>query len=226
MKAVFNLLLLFFLVIACKQGEEPTTDIPGPEYFPLQTGNYITYKVDSVSIVQNAETPYSYQLRITIGNSFTNGEGNVSYIVQREKRTDESQPWKPAGTWTAWKSIQNAVVTEGTTSYIKLQFPLSQGIEWNGNALNNLGGDDLCSGSECDRYEVTQVDPMVVIRQDSTKDVLKRDYRIEKYSKDIGLTYKESEVLNYCSSGPCPFGEDYVVDGIRYKQEMIDHGGL
>jgi hypothetical protein len=227
MKTSLPFLSMFLLTVAaCTNSQEPSIETPGPEFFPLQTGTFITYQVDSARIIQNSEQAFSYQLRISVGSSFRNDEGNTSYILQREERNTDTDPWKPAGTWTTWTSIQNAVVTEGTTSYIKLKFPLSRGLKWNGNALNSLGGDDLCSGSECDRYEVTSVDPLVVVRQDSTKDILKKDVRFERYQKDIGLIYKESEVLNYCSTGSCPTGVDYVVDGTRYKWEMIDHGTL
>jgi len=213
------------MVLSCTEQEEISSEIPGPEYFPLQTGTFITYNVDSVHIIQNVESPYTFQLRVSILPSFTNDEGNKTFLIQRDKRTDETQPWKPAGTWTAWTSVRQAVLTEGNTSYIKLQFPLSNGIGWNGNALNSLGGDDLCDDSICDRYDVTETDPMVVVTQSNNEDVLTKDFRIERYSKDIGLVYKESIVLRYCDNGAC-FGTDFVVDGLRYKQEMTDHGTL
>lgn len=227
MKSTISVILIFLttLLLSCKEQEETPITITGPEYFPLATGSFIVYKVDSIKIIQNIEAPYSFQLRVSVKSSFTNDEGNKTFLVQREKRADETQPWKAAGTWTAWSSVRQAVLTEGTTSYIKLQFPLNNGIGWNGNALNNLGGDDLCDGTTCDRYDVTEVDPLVVVTLGNDEDVLKKDFRVESYSKDIGLVYKESIVYRYCDTGAC-FGTDFIIDGIRYKQEMIDHGTL
>lgn len=218
-------LLLFVAAISCDRTGEPSLDIPGPEYFPLETGSFIIYDVDSVSITQNVETAFVFQLRISVVDSFMNAEGNMSYVLQRHKRADPAQPWKAAGTWTAWKSIRQAVVTEGNISYVKLQFPLSQGIAWNGNALNSLGGPDRCNDADCDRYEVNDIEPLVVVKQDSAVDVLTKDIRIEKYSKDVGLVYKESTVYEFCEVDPCA-GTDFVVEGTRYKMEMVESGKL
>lgn len=220
-----SVILLLLIAFGCESSQEPSLETPGPEYFPLQKANYITYKVDSIRIIQNVETAYSYELRVSVTDSFTNSEGNTTYILQREKRDDATKPWKLAGTWTAWKSESRAVVTEGNTSYIKLQFPVSTGMGWNGNALNDLGGPDLCDSRDCDRYEVIETDDVIVVKQDSTKDPLRKDIRFETYQKNVGLTHKESEVYEYCATGTC-FGIDFVIDGLRYKQEMIDSGTL
>jgi hypothetical protein len=217
--------LLLFLISACNQVDETPIEITGPQYFPLETGRYIVYHVDSTSIVQNVESVHTFQLRLSVGNSFVNGEGNTAYFIQRHRRADATMPWTPAGTWTAWKSIRQAVVSEGNTSYVKLQFPLSVGTGWNGNALNTHGGTERCSDntSNCDRYEVTETEPDVVVTQNNDPDLLiKKDIRIERYRKDVGLVYKETEVLEYCDED-C-FGTGFVDNGIKYKMEMIESG--
>jgi hypothetical protein len=216
---------LLFLISACDQVDETPIETPGPEYFPLETGRYIVYNVDSTNILLNAASTHTFQLRLSVGTSFANGEGNTTYVIQRHKRADATSPWMPAGTWTAWKSIRQAVVSEGTTSYVKLQFPLSVGTGWDGNALNTKGGDENCGDNtmQCDRYEVTETDPDVLVIQNNDPDVLiRKDIRVEKYRKDVGLVYKEIEVLEYCNDD-C-FGTGFVNRGIRYKQEMIGSG--
>ena len=222
---LFLIFLLAIAIWACTSDNEPTTEIAGFDFFPLETGTFITYNVDSVKISQNVETSYTYQLRISVLESFTNSEGTETFILQRHTRDDDTQPWKAAGTWTSWKTTRQAVVTEGNTIYIKMQFPISVGLGWNGNALNSLGGSDRCNGADCDRYDITEIDPMVVITQQDETDVLTKDVRIEKYSREIGLVYKESIVYQYCESGSC-FGTDFIVDGLRYKMEMTDSGAL
>lgn len=223
-----NLRVLVFLflmtAIGCEKSNEPSLEIAGLNYFPLNNGSYIIYDVDSVIITQNVETAYNFQVRVSIEEHFVNGEGNTSYVLQREKRADEAGSWKPAGTWTAYATSRQAVVTEGNISYIKLQFPVSVGLGWNGNALNDRGGPDRCNGIDCDRYEITEEDDtMIVVTQENSEDVLSKDVRIEKYEKDIGLVYKESTVYKYCESGDC-FGTDFVVEGSRYKMEKIAGG--
>jgi hypothetical protein len=227
LRTVFIALLVGSVSCSDPKEESPTI-IPGQEYFPLQTGSFIIYDVDSTHIIQNAELEYKFQLKVSVTDSFKNAEGNVTYRLQREKRVDASQPWKAAGTWSAYKSVGQAVVTEGTISYIKLAFPTSVGTGWNGNALNNLGGEDICGNNvKCDHYVVTEMDDnTVLITQEDRDDPIMLDKRIERYSKNTGLTYKESTTLEYCTGDPCSGIEGYVVDGLKYKQEMIDRGTL
>lgn len=223
---VFALLVL--LISSCDREEETPVEIPGSGYFPLETGRFAIYTIDSTKILLNVSSSYTFQLRVTVGNSFVNGEGNTAYIIQREKRDDDSKPWTPAGTWTAWKSIRQAVVSEGNTSYVKLQFPSSMGIVWDGNALNSKGGNERCNDNDltCDIYEVTETDPDIVVTQSNDPDeLLLKDIRIEKYRKDVGLIYKESVVLQYCDDGAC-FGSGFVKNGLIYKQELITSGVL
>lgn len=222
---------LLFLIAACDQVDETPIELPGPEYFPLETGRYIIYDVDSTHILRNVATTYSFQLRLSVGTSFENGEGNPTFIIQRHKRTDATKPWTPAGTWSAWKSIRQVVVSEGTTSYVKLQFPLSLGTGWDGNALNTKGGTERCGDNtmNCDRYEVTETEPDVVVTQNNDPDVfLKKDIRVEKYRKNVGLVYKEVEVIEYCDGegGEDCFGTGFVDLGTRFKLEMIESGSL
>jgi hypothetical protein len=219
-------LMLLLLIAACDSVEETPAEFIGPEYFPLQKGSFIVYDVDSVRIIQNVESVFHFQLRVSIVDSFVNGEGNTTYRIQRHKRADGSKPWVPAGTWSAWKSNRQAVVSEGNESYIKLQFPLSESIQWNGNALNANGGEDRCDGVACDLYEISSVDPEVIVIQNNDADVLvKQDIRIEKYSKNVGLTYRSETVLKYCTSGDC-FGKQFVDSGLRYTQNLIESGAL
>jgi hypothetical protein len=227
LRTVFIALLLGS--VSCSDpNEESPNAIPGQEYFPLQTGSFIIYDVDSTRIIQNVSTGYKFQLRVSVVDSFKNAEGNITYLLQREKRDDATTPWKAAGTWSAYKSVQQAVVTEGTVSYVKLAFPTSIGTGWNGNALNNLGGEDACSNnSKCDHYLVTEMnDEIIVVTQEDRDDPIMLDKRIEQYSKNTGLTYKESTTLRYCTGDPCSGVEDYVVDGLKYKQEMTGSGTL
>ncbi len=218
--------ILLWVLSACDPLEEKPAEFPGPEYFPLTVGQFWEYDIDSIRIIQNTESTFQYQVRLSVVDSFLNGEGNYSYIWKRERRPNASATWTPAGTWTAWKSNRQAVVSEGNQSFVKLQFPLSLGIQWNGNALNALGGDNQCNGARCDTYEVTLVDPEVVVTQENELDaVVKYDVRVEKYSKGVGLTYKESTVLEYCTEGDC-LGRQFVKSGIRFKQTLKDAGKL
>jgi hypothetical protein len=118
------------------------------------------------------------------------------------------------------------VLVEGNVRFVKLQFPIDAGIEWNGNAMNNIGGDDFCNDLPCDVYEVSEVDPDVLVVLGNEPDLLvKYDVRTETYRKDVGLISKEMTVLEYCTTQDC-FGKQFVNTGIRYTQTLIDNGQI
>lgn len=161
-----------------------------------------------------------------MSGSFVNGEGNTTFTLQREKRATSADGWSPAGTWSAWVDARRAVLSEGNRSFVKLQFPIEEAIVWNGNAYNTLGGNDQCNGVDCDIYQVTEIDPEVVVTQSKDEDVLvKFDVRKEIYARNIGLRYKEMTVLEYCTAQNC-FGKQFVDNGIKYKQSLLENGVL
>lgn len=226
MRQALIIVVILAMAWACEPSGEFDTATLGQEYFPLKTGAYIIYDVDSTVVAQNVETRYLYQLRVEVKGSFTNGAGNTSYVIQRQKRADENSAWTEAGTWSAWTDARSAVSVEGNTSFVRLRFPIAVGSEWNGNELNSFGGDEDCGGSPCDRYSVAYTDPDVVVMQSNVADQLvKYDVRLEIYFKDIGLTYKELTVLEYCTSQDC-FGKQFVDKGLKYKQTYTAHGQL
>src|SRR5689334_15502114 len=94
---------------ACEPSGDFDATALGQEYFPLKTGAYIVYDVDSTVVAQNVETRYLYQLRMEVKDSFTNGAGNISYVIKRQKRADENSAWTEAGTWSAWTDARSAV---------------------------------------------------------------------------------------------------------------------
>jgi hypothetical protein len=220
------IIILAFALASC---EPSANDIPvpkGAEYFPLKTGAYAIYDVDSIHVYQNVESQYLFQLRIEVKDSFANGAGSTSFVIMRQRRGSPSEAWTPAGTGSAWTDDRSAVTVEDNQRFVKLQFPINVGNEWDGNQLNNEQGDDDCGGEACDRYEVTEVDPDVVVVQSDVEDtVVKYDVRKEVYGKDIGLIYKEMTVLEYCTSQNC-LGNQFVDQGVKYRQTLIEHGQL
>jgi hypothetical protein len=121
---------------------------------------------------------------------------------------------------------RNAVLVEGNERFIQLQFPINEAIQWDGNAMNSIGGDDFCNEKPCDLYSIAAVEPDVVVIQSDEKDhLVKYDVRSETYRRDVGLVDKEMTVLEYCTNQPC-FGKQFVDEGIRYRQTLIGHGQI
>ena len=225
-RTVLLVLGLGIAAVSCEPAPEVVPIQRGAEYFPLAVGAYSIYDVDSTRIHQNVEANYKFQLRMSVTSSFPNDAGGTTYLLRREKRTDAMHNWKTTGTWSAWTDESKAVLIEGNTRFVQLQFPIDVGIEWNGNAMNNIGGDDFCNDLPCDVYEVSAVDPDVLVVQNDEPDLLvKYDVRRETYRKDVGLMSKEMTVLEYCTTQDC-FGKQFVNEGTKFTQTLIEHGQI
>lgn len=222
---------------SCKNGEEVLPD-RGYDFFPLQVGNYQIYDVDSSYYSQNIKYPVAYQLKQTVTDSISNGQGGLTYIISRAKRSTSGQPWQVVDTWSARREDVRAVVNEGNIPFLKLIFPLANGLTWNGNTYNTLGGDQYCGAgnSSCDIYSTENIhksftltsgssfdDTITVIQSDNTDPIVKRDVRTEVYGKGVGLISKEVTILNYCTT-QCQGKSQFINTGVVYRQNIIAYG--
>jgi hypothetical protein len=230
LKHFFKYLAFWVLILAGCDGEHAEKVIDkGFDYFPLQTGIFLIYDVDETRYDQGNEPEIlAYQLKTEVVDSFTNTTGGITYVVYRSTRADENSPWVFLDTWSARVNNTEAVNIEGNISFVKLSFPLAEGIEWNGNMLNNLESDDY----EVLSYDVpftldgTTFDSTLTIEQEFNDDpIVYTDMRTEVYARDIGLIYKETTQLRFCQAQTCS-GNELIETGIIYKQQIREYGVL
>ena len=221
------------------------SDDPGPNvqsdatYFPLTVGAFYIYDVEETQYsVINGQEDLNYQLKLAVTDSFRNNAGGTTYVVQRYVRDNMGEEFQYTDTWSARVEASQVVVAEGNISYVRLVFPISEGRSWNGNALNNLKGDEPCGDNtnfNCDLYQIESIgtpyqfneelltETVEVVQSNNIDVIVKEDVRKEFYARNIGLVYKESSVLNYCTVGSC-IGQQQIDDGYTWKQSLVEYG--
>jgi hypothetical protein len=217
---------LWILAAACTSDEFKPAD-RGLDYFPLKTGFYQIYKVDSIGYSEvAAPKTLAYELMSEVTDSFPNTDGSFTYVISRFKRDDQSMPWQNYDTWSARISNSELVVNEGNIPMVKLVFPLQDKSEWDGNKFNSM---------DADRFEIitykkpfvaagTTFEEAVTIEQENNDDLIVFfDKRLEVYAPGAGLIYKEITQLEYCVDDACR-GQEIVESGTKYKQELIEYG--
>ncbi len=234
-----SIILFFLLVLVGCHSRDIQPKGTGTEYYPLKGGAFWIYSIAETTITQlGGQTNTTYDLKVQVTDSLV-VSGQTTYVLQRFKRSDASQPWTALDTWSSRKDGFQAVLQEGNTPFIKLVFPLSTGKTWDGNALNNLGGKDRCADGTfaCDDYVVTDFskpflgpglsydNSVTIIENNDTDPIVKQDVRKSVYAKSIGLVYYESTQLEYCTVGDC-IGKQIVEKGSIVKQTLKDNGGL
>ncbi len=219
------LLLLLALLVGCKEDHFSPREI-GLRYYPVQKGMTWTYHVDE-TVYSEVKAPEElhYQLRVEVADSSQNPDGTYSYILYRYTRDSESDAWTSLDTWTARKNDRELVVTEGTTSYLKLVFPLRKGNSWDGNLYNDNGADDYRLDILNAPYEIsgTTFEHSLTVEQENNDDfIVFLDQRKEVYAEDVGLIYSETTQLEYCTAENC-IGQQKIQSGLVRKQSLIDY---
>lgn len=216
------------MTISCGQSTlEYTPEDLGKSFFPLSIGDYREYRIHQIQyeLFGNHDT-LEYFLKEHVADTFINQTGGITYTLNRYVRPEDSVPWEIDSVWTAIESLTNVVVHENNTPYVKMIFPVVDMKEWDGNAFNileeelyrfeNVFKPFVVNGEE---YGST----VKVIQEYNPDSIVMTDIRNEIYAENVGLIYKESFILHYCTENEC-LGMKIIEGGRVYIQELIGYG--
>lgn len=201
----------------------------GLDYFPLDAGTYQVFQVEETRY-QGIGDPVTevYQIKVQVKDSFPNADGTFTYVLARSKRAAPTDTWENFETWSARISNQELVVNEGNTSFVKLVFPLRNGLTWDGNKFNGRGEDEyiITSFGVPATVNGTTFEETLTVSQEMNGDVIVfLDERREVYAKNVGLIKRESRQLSYCTEDHCR-GQQQIESGSEFSYELIEYGSL
>lgn len=204
---IFLTVLSSLVFVAC---DDNNRNLPPPQdggkFFYPNVGQSVVYDVeDSQYEITGKFTVKTYQLKEINVSTFKDSDGKEALRIERYRRENDTQKWTIDSVFTAKKEIDKALKTENNVTYVKMIFPIKEGVKWNGNAYNSLGNDvyELKKVNQFFQTNGQKFDnTFTVIQQnDSTLVDLKR--RIEVYSEGIGMVYQEKTNVLYCNSSDC-----------------------
>ena len=223
----YCLVLLTLALFGGCTPEKTDPTISGYEYFPLKTGHYIVYDVEERRYAL-ATTPAKlfYQLKEVVGNSYTDVTGQTAYRLMRYRRGSEKQDWQADSTWSARQLGDEAIRTENGHDFVKLTFPMSDLLRWNGNRHNALGEDEYELRNISQPYRVLdkQFDETVTVVAQDDSTLVSQDKRVDVYARQVGLIYKERSQVQYCSSSPDCVGKAKIDYGIQQIYRIRAYG--
>ena len=222
-------------MVSCKKDKVELPPDVGYDYAPTTIGKYVIYDVDSVVYddFKNDTTLFKYRIKEKLEENITDAEGRpalklVRYIkVYNPAVSYDNISWTLKDVWTCIRTKTTYEVVEEDVRYTKLTFPVVTDKTWNGNAYNTSAALDY-------KYKYTDTpetikditfDNVLFVEQkdDKLKNVIHREYYIEKYAKNIGLIYREIKDLKSETVNALPV-ELRITSGIIYKQTYISHG--
>ncbi|WP_185152840.1 hypothetical protein, partial [Fulvivirga aurantia] len=189
---------------------------------------YAVYDVEEVNYdILGTIDSSRFQLRTEVVDSFASQSGDINYILHRSTRPDTTSSWEFQRAWSTYINSNQAVLVEENIPYLKLVFPVERGKVWDGNKLNTQEEDEYEMIEIGQPYTTSLGDSLAntlrVIQSDNQDTVIQQDKRIEIYGLGIGLVYKESLLLNYCTDPDC-IGLQEIESGSSYKQSLVSYG--
>lgn len=226
---------LFFSIIALiiSACNERTTLDPEPfddshyGYFPLQTGKYLVYQVDSIiydfapggGTVRDSFRTFVKEI---FEDTLRDQTGQLNFTIERYERKSDTTAWILKSITTAARTETQAIRTEDNFRFLKLVFPLDTRSEWDGNIWIDENREIEIAGERIRPftnwgYEVDSIDVQAIVGQftfDSTllvteaddKNIIERRLSRVRYAKHIGVVWREQWILDsqYCNQSPPP----------------------
>ena len=220
---LFLLIVMGFIFHGC----DNSTNNPSPtgliySYFPTNVGHEIIYDVSLITkdgFSGDSDTSF-YQIKEVVESVFLDNQNRPTQRLERYKRDTPNDPWVIYDVWTSNLTTTRVEKKEENVSYIKLVFPITSSVSWNGNLLNTLDPQDY----EYDNLH--QADVVGGLNFDSTLTVIQIDddnfietrYEIEKFATGVGMIYKEHNYIEKDNSQPPLVG---ILSQRLYKETIV-----
>lgn len=200
----FAILGLIFLLFSCQNTAKTIISPLGYEFFPLEIGRFVIYEVNKTSYFSsNPPEKKQYQLKEVITDSFVNEMGQKVYVVERSVRDNETQNWKIATVLSAYISNNQLVVMDNNISFVKLSFPVKEGLIWNGNFYNNYSRENYVITDFNKSFIINNLtfEKTLKVKQgEETPDFTKFQFREEIFAENVGLISIEATNIVYKQS--------------------------
>lgn len=191
------LIIAAVLVISCERKTEDFQTDQIADYLPLQTGKYITYRLDSTVFVQAGTSTqiHSYQEKHIVDAKFNDNLGRPSYRIFRYTRdTAGTTGWNQAGSYYITPLQNSAEVVEHNLRSLRLVLPIKQDQTWKGNRFmpadpySTLVGDDAFGSDNNIQdwdFTYTDVNASVTLKGVTYNNVLKVNHIDEQVNIPI-----------------------------------------
>ncbi|MFD2998949.1 hypothetical protein ACFS7Z_01140 [Pontibacter toksunensis] len=246
-KALLLLVVIAGFVAGCDRNEEEVDPaLMGYDYYPLEIGDYRIYKVTDIRFQHNVGDTTRFQLMERVDTSFYDQTDKLNYKIIRSVRPDENSGWVEDSVFVVSKQSTKVMLTKDNTRYVKLVFPIKDGVSWLGDAYNDhkaniisrdpnkraeyyLDKDPSIYHNKRASYTLmdkTYLNTVTVIQGYPSHDGVGLDDRKEVYAEGVGLIYKIFNRVMYtpCSIEDCVYGEKYKIHGHERHEELISHG--
>jgi hypothetical protein len=159
-------------------------------WYPIQTGSTWIYSVDSIWIdcVAGRNDTFRFQVREVMEGWVSGASGDSLMKIRRQVRSDSTQNWSLPRIWHTRIGQGKAIKTEENRSIIKLVFPMTLGLKWDGWAFLPQTAPQAFEYAEIDQA-FSGYDSTALVVQWNNENLLEKQYFVERYARNTGLIY-------------------------------------
>lgn len=118
--------------------DDPVVEPSNQDYFPLVTGSYYLYKVDSIDFEKRPYDTTKFWLRENIGEEIDGLNGEKYYEISVLKKYAWEDDWLKIKTDLARVTQEFAERYTENIYYIKQTFPMSTKVTWDATPYNDI----------------------------------------------------------------------------------------
>lgn len=237
-KAVyFGLVFLAFAFTvffqSCKDTKDNYNIDYSYNYYPIDSGHYVIYEVDSILYTYNGQYTRDtarYQIKELITDTFYDGENNLCYRLETFKRYSSSAQWEVYKVWKIERTPTTLLKTEDDLKFVSLVFPPAEGEEWNGNIY--LPSSGIYGVFQDWNYTYSLIhkpysingfsfDSTLTVEEIDDESLIEKRLRKQVYAAGVGMIYREWEVLT--KQNVQKDWQDGPENGFRIRMRLIDH---
>lgn len=212
-------LIALISVVSCKKDEAPPPIDMGYAYFPVDTGRWIQYQVDSAwqNDLTGVTGSISYPVREKVTQDFTDPEGRAAQYLIRYYQDTVTQSWVPHDVWWQVRGTTQAERAEEDQRRLKLIFPPRTGQYWDTNILNTGSPYELTYEEVDVPWSINGMsfDSTLLVKTTYPNNAVVARTYYERYAKHIGLVYRQVDSTNTQTTG---------VRGTWFKQVITAYG--
>lgn len=201
--------VVILMVAACSTSDE-NPNRSTFSYFPLAKGNNWIYVVDEIiydTLIQNKKL--HYQEKHEIIDTYANQLGENVYVLHLSTRNNDASAWAYSKTWSAKISYLNEVIVqEENTAYLKILIPIANGLAWKGNKYNDI--ESIRTNGRIDNFVVgnfkkpfNNYSNTFKVEESNDDNFSYKDVRHSIYAENIGLVYRINRYIEYCDENDC-----------------------
>lgn len=203
-----------FVLSQCTKDSSGKIEI-GYDYFPYKVGTWHLYEVDSIYWDDFTGLMHEFKFYIleVVESEFYDAENKKAYRLERYYKYSDTSSWQLKDVW--FFNIYPSMVqkVEENIRYIKLVFPIREGIRWDGNAMNNLKSEFYSYSHVNKPYIINSLvfDSTVKVLHSNQSNLIEDNIRYEIYAKNIGMIYKFHRTVQ----------KDYITGSVKKGKQVI-----